>query len=168
LLSQAAVTAALAVWLGVWLGVSVTLQFLPRQTRLRRSWLGWAFPEWRFFAPNPCTFDYALFYRKFDVPGSLERVRFDHRASFYWLWNPAARRQKTFRDLADALQQLTAESRDSDGVADAVCRSDPYILILGHCMSRMQDGGLAQFGIERLLPDEPDEIVFVSRWHTCQ
>jgi len=168
--STSQVTSILAVWLGAWLAASIALQILPRQTRMRRSWLAWALPEWRFFAPNPSTFDYALFYRTSVMPDVVQRAQIPCTPSgrWRWLWNPPGREQKVFRDLADAVQLFARSSdRDDQGVSDAVCLSDPYILLLSYCASRMSDSGVAQFGILRLTPGASDQVVFLSRWHRC-
>jgi hypothetical protein len=155
-------------WLCAWLVASAAFQVLPRQTRARSTWLAWALPEWRFFAPDPCTYDYALFFRCFESPRSLHWVRFDARRHRGWLWNPGARRQKIFRDLVDALLLQGAAEPRGDGLADWVCRSDAYVLILAHCAALQSQENALQFGVVRVTPQRPSEVVFLSRWHECR
>lgn len=158
----------IAAWLCVWLGASVALQCMPRNVALRRSWLGWCFPEWRFFAPEPCDFDYLLLYRTYAEPRKLAEVRFDERRSWAWVWNPSGRRQKIFRDLADSLVMLASTECDEGELTDGVCRSDPYVAILAFCAAIPSEADLIQFGIARQRPKDEAEISFLSRWHYCR
>lgn len=156
-----------ALWLGAWFAASAVAQILPRQASLRSSRLAWSLPEWRFFAPHPSIHDYFLFHRHFG--GDMQRVGFTARGQWAFLLNPAGRRQKAFRDIVDSLQLVIAEDGCIDTtVSDAVCRSVPYMVLLAFAAARQAGAEFVQFGIARRSPGKDDEIVFVSRWHSCQ
>lgn len=156
----------LAAWLGVWLVLTAVAQVLPRQASIRRSWFSWALPEWRFFAPNPATSDFVLFHRQY--LGPICWMSFSGRAGWHGLWNPPGRRQKVFRDLVIGLQLAVegAEGNDPE-VPDAVCESPPYAALLSYCFAQHPKDRFVQFGIACQTVNEPDEIIFVSRWHAC-
>ena len=156
--------ALIGVLLGTWLLVSIVAHALPRRTRLRRFWFAWGVPEWRFFAPDPATFDYRLIFRVLDHPHDVRTFSFEERNGFYWLWNPGAREQKILRDLADSIQMASSDA-DSDVIPESVILDDAYVLLLNFCSLR-SEAGPVQFGVVRVEPGDGESIAFLSRCHS--
>jgi uncharacterized membrane protein YphA (DoxX/SURF4 family) len=143
----------------LWLAATVAGQFGDRSRWLRSGPLGWALPEWRFFAPWPAEHDYRILYRTRSdggEPGPYAPVEQRAQTWYRAVWNPAGRQQKLLRNLA--LNLLAAESGREPG-------QEPgrhHRLLLG----LLPHGSAAdlQFAVVREVPGRSTEQVFQSEW----
>jgi hypothetical protein len=107
-----------------------------RQTqRLRPAWLRrldplGLVPSWRFFGPNPTTWDYYLNVRYGDGAGSWGPwidITPGGRGKFAFLWNPRRRPRKVF---GSACRQILSPVKDN------VKKTTGYQVVLAYVLSR--------------------------------
>lgn len=156
--------------LGAWFVLTVIRQVTTRATWQEHGRLGWAVPEWRFFAPFPSTADYRLVYRlraNHEQPSGLRVYSVSRAERLRALWNPGGRRQKILRDMMQALCSLAERvTKSSAGLPDRLILSEPYLLLLNLVQNEIRlNDGLVQFGIVRSEPGGEDDLIFLSRWH---
>lgn len=173
---------AAAVGLVSWFAGCAAANLLPRRAWIRRNSLSWLLPEWRFFAPNPATHDYELFYRHrsfYGHPAPAVVVRFPPRRIGNFLLNPISRSRKATRD---AIEELLHSARVLVGVpASAQERgsapgrlngqSAGYAALLretARLAPRGDEPTYVQFGVRLVEGTEPPKLLFVSRWEPVE
>ncbi len=100
------------------LGIWFLLSALRQTRRIKPSWIRkldpiGLIPSWRFFGPNPTTWDYGLYVRVRDGEGPWGpwmNITPCSRPRFAFLWNPQRRPRKVF--FSACRQILTPQKRD--------------------------------------------------------
>jgi hypothetical protein len=126
----------------IWLFITVLNQFdlLPNRL-LRLLSVASAAPNWRFFAPNPSTWDYSLFYRD-ELPSKNALTKFMHlpigfeRKLIHFLWNPDKRKRKVLSDCMRSLHRLAQEEPNAD-----LNRTVPYVILRNYTLSHQGGRG---------------------------
>ncbi|MBX9397639.1 hypothetical protein K4749_29640 [Streptomyces sp. TRM72054] len=125
-------------------------------------------PNWRFFAPNPATYDYHFFYRTQDTAGTTSEWRtvdvIEGRRFRQILWFPTRRPEKAIFDICSELLGPM-----NVGVS-AMTETTGYAVLIAHLRERIRaenpPGGIRgfQFGLARAagFAETEPEMIFVS------
>jgi hypothetical protein len=149
--------------LGTWLVLSALRQI----QRVKPSWIRRLdpfrlVPNWRFFGPNPLTWDYRLYLRFVDASGAWSKwtdiTPNKNRGKLAFIWNPQRRPRKVF---FSACRRILAY-RKSD-----IRQCSGHKVIIEHVLAkpRSQFGSRRQFEIARcrvLTRREEREVLFRS------
>ncbi|MGW1951555.1 hypothetical protein ACWCPI_02130 [Streptomyces sp. NPDC001920] len=125
-------------------------------------------PNWRFFAPNPATYDYHFFYRTQDTSGTTSEWRtvdvIEGRRMHQIFWFPGRRPEKAVFDIcSELLGPMNA------GI-DAMTETTGYAVLVAHLRERIRaenaPGSVQgfQFGLARAagFAETEPETIFVS------
>jgi hypothetical protein len=160
---------ALGVVFAAWLLVTIRFHVpLEGQQPLRRFDPLGLVPDWRFFAPHPPQFDYALLYRD-HLPGGIVTpwtdVRIvESRRPWNAVWNPDRRTRKAFFDLTTDMALHQAQVRTED-----MHLTVPYLMLLNHvsALPRTVPATGTQFAVMVVPPaaDQDADMLFLSNVH---
>ncbi|MBB3222288.1 hypothetical protein [Pseudoduganella umbonata] len=124
-------------------------------------------PKWKFFAPNPGTFNLYLLYRDRCADGSLTPWlilhAMDHDRDWYtFIWNPDRRLRKALHDLITSLPYPLNETDPQ-----LFKLTTAYLLIISHlaALPRIADSRETQFLVMKKYLDEPCQVLFCSELH---
>ncbi|MGW3294120.1 hypothetical protein ACWC9S_09140 [Streptomyces xiamenensis] len=139
---------------------------------MRKDRFSSAFPNWRFFAPNPAQHDFEFFYRTLDEAGEtsswqpVDVIQGRHPRQI--LWFPGRRPEKAVFDVGSEIMMAL------DKGFDVVTRQPAYRLLSAFFRDRIERSARAdtvkgfQFTMVRVAgydeTEEPD-IVFVSPYN---
>ncbi|MFE5598103.1 hypothetical protein ACFQ8O_02730 [Streptomyces coelicoflavus] len=125
-------------------------------------------PNWRFFAPNPATYDYHFFYRTQDTSGTTSEWRtvdvIEGRKLHQILWFPTRRPEKAIFDICSELLGPMNVGIDS------MTGTPGHAVLVAHLRERIRgenpQGGVRgfQFGLARAagFAETQPETIFVS------
>lgn len=162
-----AASAVLATWF-----TATTLSQHPNRQfdRLRKyDKTGVAIPNWRFFAPEPCTHDFRILHRMLGTDGAQTQWRETHeiadRRAHQMIWYPTRRRDKAVNDICNELVSLLREPGLDLTVTPA------YRVLRNHVDEQIRRSGARPRGFQFLVVadpghDEDDEtkLIFASRF----
>lgn len=156
----------LAVLFTLWALLSIVCQFRNRWSKWVRGFdSAGLIPTWTFFAPNPVSADYRLYYRDHTENGACEWVRAfdaDSRSALDAVWSPFRREEKVISDAMFHLLDLALSVSPL-----RLHFSTPYLLILGYvttCRHASQAVG-TQFLFTIKRPGQPVRPIFLSDIH---
>jgi hypothetical protein len=149
------------------LGIWFLLTALRQMRKKKPQWLNKLdflrlIPTWRFFGPNPVTWDYRLYLRTADNNNEWSIWRdvtpATSRGTMSFFWNPQRRVRKVFSTASRRVVSFPESKRED---------SWEYQMLLNYVFAQPADnsGGLRQFEINRcriLVTPDQREVVFRS------
>lgn len=157
--------------LTAWFTVTALSQHPNRQYDRFRKFdrSGVAIPNWRFFAPEPCTHDFRVLHRTLSEDGAQSHWQETHsiqsRRFTHMFWFPERRRDKGMNDICNEMVTLL-HMPDLDIAATA-----PYRVLRDQVAQRVAEDGKRVQGFQFLLladagydEDEETQYIFASKF----